>query len=113
MGSKLSVKTDIGDIHLLERGVALEGEAREGLENLLEWNRGEAQGLPLHEVERGLLRSLLRLGLTLLRCHLAKRGIGKEGGEVRFAGCRLPSVTCRDQWRGSSCLVPRLLARKR
>ena len=74
----------------LERAVALGEEAKAELLRILEWNVGEAQELELHEVERHLLRSLLAIGRTLLRGHLARRGSGKAGGEVLRKGVPLP-----------------------
>ena len=44
--------------------------------------RGEAQGLELHEVERGLFQRVLGLGLTLLRLFLAEKGTGRDGDEI-------------------------------
>src|SRR5690606_14791122 len=67
------------------------------LERLLAWNREDAQELPLHEVERVLLKRLLQLGGTLLRCHLAERGTGKAGGDVTCGGVRLPCHPNRER----------------
>ncbi len=86
----VATTTDSPALNELERSTALEVEAKDELERLLEWNRQDAQSLDLHEVERGLFKRLIALGLTLLLCHLAKRGTGKGGGEVLRDGVPLP-----------------------
>jgi len=86
---KVAKGTDTS-LDVVERTAGLEAEARQELERLLAWNREDAQDMPLHEVERVLLKRLLQLGGTLLRCHLAERGTGKAGGEVLSDGVRLP-----------------------
>ena len=78
---KVAKGTDTS-LDVVERTAGLEAEARQELERLLAWNREDAQDMPLHEVERVLLKRLLQLGGTLLRCHLAERGTGKAGGEL-------------------------------
>jgi len=87
---KVATRTDTDPLNELERALALEVEAKDELLCILEWNRENAQDLDLHEVERGLYRRLLALGGTLLRCHLAKRGTGKTGGDVLRDGVPLP-----------------------
>ena len=87
----VATTTDSPALCELERATALEFEAKDELERLLQWNRRDAQSLDLHEVERGLFKRLIALGLTLLLCHLAKRGIGKAGGEVLRDGVPLPT----------------------
>ncbi len=86
----LATRTDSPALNELERATALEVEAKDELERLLQWNRQDAQRLDLHEVERGLFKRLIALGLTLLLCHLARRGTGKAGGEVLRDGVPLP-----------------------
>lgn len=86
----VATTTDSPALNELERATALEVEAKDQLEHLLEWNRQDAQSLDLHEVERGLFKRLIALGLTLLLCHLARRGIGKAGGDVLRDGVSLP-----------------------
>lgn len=94
--SKVARDTD-KHLDAIERAADLVGEAKAGLEQLMAWNRSDAQDMPLHEVERVLLKRLLQLGGTLLRCHLAERGSGKEGGEVLRDGVPLPYQDTRSR----------------
>ena len=59
---KVATGTDTKALDEVERGAALEGEARAELERILRWNREDAKDLALHEVERGLFKRLLQLG---------------------------------------------------
>ena len=86
----VATRTDTEALDQAERALALEGDAKAELERILSWNREDAQDQALHEVERGLFQRLLKLGGTLLRCHLAERGTGKEGDDVLLGGQRLP-----------------------
>lgn len=49
---------------------------------------GRAQSEQLHDVERGIFRRLLQLGLLFLAAFLEKRGDGRMGDEIRMADGR-------------------------
>jgi len=72
--------TDSQKVDEVERGAVQEAETRDAFEALLRFVRTDAQGLQLHEVERGVFFRLLQLGLTLLRVFLAHKGTGEVVG---------------------------------
>jgi hypothetical protein len=49
------------------------------LKKLVEYVLGKAQSQPIHEVERGILASLISLGLMLLKLFLMSKGTGHVG----------------------------------
>jgi hypothetical protein len=88
-----TVLGDVGghQLHEVERGQRLEGEARHMLDRLLKHLVGEAQGQELHEIERELFAQLMDLGATLLKRFLAAKGTGHVGPTAtRADGASLP-----------------------
>ena len=57
-------------------------EAEKSFQDILAYVQADAQQQALHEVERNIFSSLLRLGLNLLVVFLAKKGTGKIGKEI-------------------------------
>ena len=53
-------------------------QARAQFEQILSYIQGEAQNQQLHEVEKGIFSSLLKIGLTLLTLFLQFKGIGRK-----------------------------------
>ena len=88
--------SDRRPLHRIEEAATLEARAREHLEGIFRFVRGEAQGLELHEVERGVFRQLLALGRLVIEAFLAKKGTGKQeepvtlpdGRELRYHGTK-------------------------
>jgi len=75
----------------MEAVATWEAEAREYLEGVLGFIRGEAQELELHEVERQVFVRLLSLGRVVLEAFLAEKGTGRQGERVTLPdGKELP-----------------------
>jgi hypothetical protein len=53
-------------------------QARVQFEQILSYIQGEAQNQQLHEVEKGIFSSLLKIGLTLLSLFFQLKGVGRK-----------------------------------
>lgn len=78
------------DLDQVERAAEFEALAKAQLDAALTWSSEQGLAKDLHDVEQEFLSRLLRLGKTLLQCHLARRGTGKNGDEVLLDGQPLP-----------------------
>ncbi|MGH9892364.1 MAG: ISKra4 family transposase [bacterium] len=96
---RITAGTDSLGFNSVEHGALDETEARGAFEALLRFVRTDAQGLQLHEVERGVFARLLQLGLALLRVFLAQKGTGRVAGPraVTPGGADLPYHSTK-QW---------------
>ncbi|MBF5058545.1 ISKra4 family transposase [Candidatus Neptunochlamydia vexilliferae] len=54
-------------------------QAKKQFEDILKYVQEEAQNQQINEVEKGIFRSLLELGLTFLRIFLQQKGVGYKG----------------------------------
>lgn len=93
MASSVPSKTERRNLHLCERTLLAEAAPREQFEAILAFARTVAQGLELHEVERGLFQRLLELGRALLVETVAEKGTGREqaGSAIRTDdGAKVP-----------------------
>ena len=66
------------NLHDTERDLLAEKASRDKFEVMLDFVRGEAQEMELHEVERGLFQRLLDLGRSMLELALTEKGTGRE-----------------------------------
>jgi len=73
-------------------------QTRVQFEQILSYIQGEVQNQQLHEVEKGIFSSLLKIGLTLLTLFLQSKGIGrKDQIHTDKAGVKRPyhSIKCK------------------
>ena len=97
-GSSVAAVSDRRQLHRMEEVATLEARARELLDGILGFARGEAQELELHEVERQVFRQLLALGRVVLEGFLANKGTGEKGERITLPDGRgLPHHGTRDR----------------